>query len=112
MLTNNALHTESRSRVVWQWKIDRRGPVNAIRYLAKMAVEGVITVSWPFDDAFDFATRFASIRPALFEHGMGYDAMTSSSFIAFEGSEDVANRLRAAVVKIDTAFIVSWAEDW
>ncbi len=31
-MPNQALHTEPRSRAVWQWRIVRRGPVNMVDY--------------------------------------------------------------------------------
>ncbi len=73
-----------------------------------MQHSGYIKVSWPYDDTFDFSTRFPKIRPLLFAHGMTYRVATSSSFLLFAGTQDSAAALAEKVTAIDSGFIVEW----
>ena len=67
-----------------------------------------VTVSWPFSEDFDFASRWPPIRQVLLRHGFDSRATTSSSFVMFECLDGTAGVLQSEIPKIDSQFSVEW----
>ena len=71
-------------------------------------MRGNISVHWPFDESFDFESKWPPVRDLIRKYGFDHRAVISSSFVLFDGTEDSAAELRARMAAVDLDFEVRW----